>query len=100
MVERRTQALRQSEERHRAYAELLEATVRHMPQGISVFDSDLNLVVANDPFLDLTQLPRRFNAPGKAFGDFMLYNAQRGEYGPGDPAELATLAAELRAALA
>ncbi|OAN53151.1 PAS domain-containing sensor histidine kinase [Paramagnetospirillum marisnigri] len=95
MVERRTHALQQSEDRHRAYAELLEATVRHMPQGVSVFDSDLNLVVANDGFFELTQIPKDFNVPGKAFEDFMLFNAQRGEYGPGDPMELARQRVEI-----
>lgn len=89
MVERRTRALQQSEERHRAYAELLEATVRHMPQGVSVFDSEMNLVVANDGFFELTQIPKDFNVPGKPFLDFMTFNAQRGEYGPGEPLELA-----------
>jgi two-component system cell cycle sensor histidine kinase PleC len=89
MVERRTQALSASEDRYRVYAELLEATVRHMPQGVCVFDQDLNLVVANDGFFDLTQLPKSFNKPGKPFEDFMLFNAQRGEYGPGNHLELA-----------
>ena len=95
MVERRTRALQDSEDRYRAYAELLEATVRHMPQGVCVFDSDLNLVVANDGFFDSTQLPRQFNVPGKPFEDFILYNAQRGEYGPGDPQEHARQRVEL-----
>ena len=95
MVERRTRALQASEDRYRAYAELLEATVRHMPQGVCVFDSDLNLVVANDGFFDAAQLPGDFNIPGKPFEDFMLYNAQRGEYGPGDPLEQARLRVEL-----
>ncbi len=95
MVERRTHALQASEDRHRAYAEMLEATVRHMPQGVCVFDADLNLVVANDGFFESTQLPKSFNSPGKAFADFMLFNAQRGEYGPGDPVELAAQRVEL-----
>ncbi|CAA7627365.1 PAS-domain containing protein [Magnetospirillum sp. SS-4] len=89
MVERRTRALRESEDRHRAYAEILEATVHHMPQGVCVFDSDLRLVVANEQMFDLLQVPKSFNVPGKPFEDFMLFNAQRGDYGPGDPLEQA-----------
>ena len=89
MVERRTRALQASEDRYRAYAEMLEATVRHMPQGVCVFDADLRLVVANDGFFESTQVPKSFNNPGKAFEDFMLFDAQRGEFGPGDPVELA-----------
>ncbi|MDO8607966.1 MAG: PAS-domain containing protein [Phaeospirillum sp.] len=95
MVERRTRALQASDDRHRAYAELLEATVRHMPQGVCVFDSELNLVVGNDGFFEATQVPRSFDVQGKPFGDFMLYNAQRGEYGPGDPLELARQRVEI-----
>ncbi|BAE51900.1 sensor histidine kinase [Paramagnetospirillum magneticum] len=95
MVERRTQALQDSEERHRAYGEFLEATVKHMPQGVCLFDNDLNLVVANKIFFDLTQIPASFNVKGINFHEFMLYNAQRGEYGPGDPAELANRRLEI-----
>ncbi len=89
MVERRTQALRESEERHRAYGEFLEATVQHMPQGVCLFDNNLDLVVANKVFFELTQVPISLNVKGINFHQFMLYNAQRGEYGPGDPVELA-----------
>ncbi|MBI3446360.1 MAG: PAS-domain containing protein [Magnetospirillum sp.] len=95
MVERRTRALQESEERHRAYAEFLEATVQHMPQGVSLFDADLRLVVANSGFFELTQVPPGFNVPGTPFRDFMLYNAQRGEYGPGNPADLADQRVEM-----
>ncbi|EME70921.1 Signal transduction histidine kinase [Paramagnetospirillum caucaseum] len=95
MVERRTQALRESEERHRAYGEFLEATVQHMPQGVCLFDNNLDLVVANRIFFELTQIPGSFNIKGINFHEFMLYNAQRGEYGPGDPAELARQRVEM-----
>ncbi|CAA7620638.1 Signal transduction histidine kinase [Candidatus Terasakiella magnetica] len=89
MVDRRTRALQASEERYRAYAELLEATVEAMPQGVSVFDSNLDLVVVNRAFHDLTQIPPHLGIRGTPFYDFMLYNAQRGEYGPGNPLEQA-----------
>ncbi|WP_009868974.1 PAS-domain containing protein [Paramagnetospirillum magnetotacticum] len=97
MVERRTRALQDSEERHRAYGEFLEATVQHMPQGVCLFDNALNLVVANKIFFDLTQIPDSFNVKGINFYEFMLYNAQRGEYGPGDPEELARQRQEIAA---
>jgi PAS domain S-box-containing protein len=71
------------------YAGFLKATVVHMPQGVCVFDTDMNLVVANDGFFELTQVPKDFNVPGTPFETFMRYNAERGEYGPGDPGVLA-----------
>jgi len=95
MVERRTRALQDSEDRYRAYSEMLEATVRHMPQGVCVFDSDLRLVVANAGFFELCQIPETFNVPGKPFEDFTLFSAQRGEYGPGNPVDLARERVEL-----
>lgn len=94
MVERRTRALRESEERHRAYSQFLEATVQHMPQGVCLFDNNLDLVVANRVFFELTQVPEDLNVKGTNFADFMLFNAQRGEYGPGEPVELARIRVE------
>lgn len=67
---------------------LLRTTLEHMSQGISVTDADLNMVLWNDRFLELLDFPK--DLPGKTgrpFADFIRYNAERGEYGPGDPDE-------------
>jgi two-component system cell cycle sensor histidine kinase PleC len=94
-VTERTHELRRSELRYRKSAEFLKATVVHMPQGVCVFDTEMNLVVANDGFFELTQVPKEFNIPGTPFESFMRYNAERGEYGPGDPGELARQRVEM-----
>lgn len=58
-----------------------------LDQGISVFDRDLRLVAWNRPFLELLGFPDELGRVGTPFADFIRYNAQRGEYGPGDAEE-------------
>ncbi len=65
-------------------AALLASTLRSVRQGISVFDRDLRLAAWNDRFIELLQFPREFGVAGRPFADFIRYNAERGEYGPGD----------------
>ncbi len=68
--------------------QLLRTTLDNMAQGLSVFDKNLNLVVMNRKFIELLEFPESFLAPGTPFEAFMRYNAERGEYGPGDIEEL------------
>jgi PAS domain S-box-containing protein len=62
-----------------------QSTLEHVDQGISVVDRDLRLVAWNTRLLDLLGFPREFGQRGKPLADFFRYNAERGEYGPGDP---------------
>ena len=71
--------------------------LNRIDQAITLFDSDLTLIFANDRFLELMQMPERFGQPGARFEDLVRWNAERGEYGAG---ALATLvAARVAAAL-
>lgn len=65
-------------------AAILELTLDAMEQGVSVFDADLNVVIFNRRFLDILGFPADRFRPGDRFEDFLRYNAERGEYGPGD----------------
>jgi len=67
-----------------ARAGVLRTTLDHMAQGISVVDAELRLVAWNQRFLDLLDFPERFACEHIAFEEFVRYNAERGEYGPGD----------------
>ncbi|MDJ0950306.1 MAG: PAS-domain containing protein [Alphaproteobacteria bacterium] len=62
----------------------LRAALDSMDQGISMVDSDLNVVAFNHKFLDLLDFPVGMFKPGDPFEKFIRYNAERGEYGPGD----------------
>ena len=77
--------------REKALAEnsaALASIVGNIDQGISLADADLNTVVFNDRFLDLLQFPADRFRQGSPFEAFVRYNAERGEYGPGDVEEL------------
>jgi len=64
--------------------ELLQAGLDLLDQGITVFDADLRLVAWNRPFLKLLEFPDELAFIGAPFASFIRYNAERGEYGPGD----------------
>jgi PAS domain S-box-containing protein len=65
---------------------MLSSVVEHLPCGVSVFDADLRLVIHNRQFQSLLDFPARlFRQPDLCFEDFIRFNAQRGEYGAGDP---------------
>jgi signal transduction histidine kinase/CheY-like chemotaxis protein len=76
--------LKRREEELAQKSTILEATMENVGQGISMFDADLNLIVYNQKFLDLLDIPAdRFKA-GDNLEDIFRYNAERGEYGAGD----------------
>lgn len=50
-------------------------------QAISIYDSDLKLVLANQRFRDMFKLPDEFNRPGADFGATIRHLAARGDYG-------------------
>lgn len=64
---------------------LLQSTVEHLSQGISVVDQHQRLVVWNQRYLELFHFPDGFVQVGCPMVDVFRYNAENGEYGPGDP---------------
>jgi PAS domain S-box-containing protein len=65
-------------------AELLLATLEHLGDGLSVVDANLDVLAFNSRALDLLGFPPEQAADWKNLADFFRYNAERGEYGPGD----------------
>ena len=63
----------------------LETTLQSMSDAIAVFDSDMRIVAWNSKYMRLYRYPESLMRPGTHFEDFMRYNADRGDYGPGDP---------------
>ncbi|MBJ3784686.1 ATP-binding response regulator [Devosia sediminis] len=61
----------------------------HIPQGVAVFDAGLRLVVSNQRYNRLLDLPDDLVRPGSALFDIALFMAERGDFGPGDAAQLA-----------
>ena len=68
--------------------ELLQAGLDLLDQGLTVIDGNLQFVAWNKAFLRLLDFPEEMAFVGATFESFMRYNAERGEYGPGDVEEL------------
>jgi PAS domain S-box-containing protein len=85
----------EAQERLREQARLLQTVFEHMNQGISVVDKDLRLAGHNRRFLELLDFPDSLVREGTTFEDFIRYNAERGEYGPGDVETLVRARTEL-----
>ncbi len=66
---------------------LVQAGLDHISQGITIFDRDLRLVAWNRHFIELLQFPESLAFTGAAFESFIRHNAEKGEYGPGNPQE-------------
>ena len=68
-------------------AALTQAGLNLIQQGLSIYDSDLRLVVVNRRFQEMFDLPDAFVAPGTPFADTIRYLVEHGEYGPIDDTE-------------
>ncbi len=66
---------------------LLEATLDHMAQGLSVYDAEFKLVAFNQRYIELRGYPPGFVRLGMPLEEIVRFNAERGEYGPGDVEE-------------
>jgi diguanylate cyclase (GGDEF)-like protein/PAS domain S-box-containing protein len=78
-----------------AKTQMLEVTFQNMSDGISMVDANLNLLAFNQRFTELQKFqPDKFQ-PGDSFESFIRYNAERGEYGPGDVEEQVRVRVEL-----
>lgn len=69
---------------------LLLSIIQNFPGGICVLSADMTVTVTNRQFYELLNLPFDLFAPGCNFADILRYNAQRGEYGPGNVDDLTT----------
>ncbi|PVB61534.1 PAS-domain containing protein [Labrenzia sp. 011] len=64
---------------------LLECLASSIHQGISVIDRDLNVILMNQTALELLQLPDNLLSDDPRLENVFRYNAERGDYGPGEP---------------
>ncbi|WP_106477492.1 hybrid sensor histidine kinase/response regulator [Phytohalomonas tamaricis] len=66
---------------------LLQATIENISQGVMVVNHNMCLVVWNQRYLELFRFPDQLIRVGVPIDRIFRYNAQHGEYGPGDPEE-------------
>ncbi|MDX2201932.1 MAG: diguanylate cyclase [Hyphomicrobiaceae bacterium] len=71
-----------------ARVQQLEAVVHNFPGGLMLLDEELNVVLCNDQQKRLLDYPDFLFARERlSLEDLFRFNAQRGEYGPGDVEE-------------
>jgi len=79
---------RRAEQSLRERQVVLDTTLEYMDQGISIVDADLRVLASNRRFRELLDFPETLCRSGATFAEFIRYNAERGDYGPGDVEEL------------
>lgn len=73
----------------------MKTIIEHIPGGVSLIDSELHFIVANRELQKVLDFPDSLFASGwPSLYEVALFNARRGEYGPGDPASLAMAVVE------
>jgi diguanylate cyclase (GGDEF)-like protein/PAS domain S-box-containing protein len=72
---------------HEAVITQLQALLDALPQGVSVIDKDLRIILWNQRFHEILGFPKNMVFRHARFEDFIRLNAMRGDYGPGDPEE-------------
>ena len=68
--------------------ELLKTVLDSMSEGIVAFDKDLRLIAANDHLADIRGYPKEMATEGKPFEDFIRFDVENDEFGPGDPEKI------------
>lgn len=61
--------------------ELLQSSVEHIQQGISVLDRNMRLLAWNQRYVEMFNYPRGFIQVGMSIRDILTFNAQRGMLG-------------------
>ncbi len=61
--------------------EILQASITHLPLGVSVIDAELRLVAWNDIYERLFNYPKDFLHVGKPILSILEFNAERGFFG-------------------
>jgi PAS domain S-box-containing protein len=61
--------------------ELLRASLEHLPQGVSVVDSELRLVAWNQRYVEMFDYPDSLIVTGRPIEEVFRFNAQRGLLG-------------------
>ena len=86
---------RKIEKKLRNNFDLLATTFESFPGAISVFNKDLAMTMVNKKFYEYLDLSEERFPVGCNYADVIRFNAERGEYGPGDVDELVTQRVEL-----
>jgi len=79
-----------SEKPRAAPDDVLQTIIDFLPSGVTLFDPDLQMIACNEQFKHLLDFPPAIFESGlPTMSDLAIFNARRGDYGPGDPEALA-----------
>ncbi|MDP3841384.1 MAG: PAS-domain containing protein [Oxalobacteraceae bacterium] len=78
---------KRAEQEAKRYATYLDTVLNTLPQGVTVVDENLELVLWNQRFVGILGLPPDLMCAGRRFEDVIRYNAERGDYGSVNPDE-------------
>jgi len=70
------------------HEQMLEGILSSIQQGIAAYDECLQLVAWNTRFLELREYPEGLIFEGQSLEALIRYDAERGEFGEGDPDEI------------
>jgi len=76
---------KRAEQEAKRYATYLDTVLNTLPQGVTVIDEKLDLVLWNQRFMEVLGLPPDLLRAGVRLEDVIRYNAEHGEYGAVDP---------------
>jgi diguanylate cyclase (GGDEF)-like protein/PAS domain S-box-containing protein len=72
------------------HQDTLQTIIDFLPSGITMFNAEQQMVVCNQNFRTMLEFPDSLFADGlPSLRDLALFNAERGEYGEGDPHTIA-----------
>ncbi|WP_242112004.1 hybrid sensor histidine kinase/response regulator [Luteimonas aquatica] len=69
---------------------ILSSTLENLDQGVSVVDPNMRLVSWNRRYQEMFEYPDGMLYVGRPVADLIRYNAERGELGPLEPAQIGT----------
>lgn len=87
-VDEATAALTDSEQALSRQKRLLEGVFSSMAQGVAAYGDDLKLVAWNQQYLAVRDYPEDLVFAGQDFEALMRFDAERKEFGDGDPEEI------------
>jgi PAS domain-containing protein len=76
------------ETRLRKQHDQLQTILESIPSAVSLFNRDGALELCNSEFGRLLDFPDELVQPGATIESMFRFNAERGEYGPGDPEQI------------
>lgn len=69
-----------SQKQHRQEIEAARTALNHMPHGLLMFDASRRIVLRNDRYLELHELPAAAVKPGMTFRELLLYRKEHGSF--------------------